>query len=76
MITVMWAVWHSRNSYTHGELAYQPVKSMVIIEEIIRALEIPERKKTQPTHIQRWVPPEDGWIKINMDGATDMGLVR
>ena len=49
---------------------------MVIIEEIIRALEIPERKKTQATAHPRWLPPEAGWIKINTNGATDMGLIH
>ena len=76
MITVMWAVWHSRNNYTHDEMVYQLVKSMVIIEEIVWALEILERKKTQATVPPRWLPPEAGWIKINTNGATDMGLIR
>ena len=59
MITVMWVVWHTRNNYTHGELVYQPIKSMVIIEEIIRALEIPERQKSKITARPRWLPPDE-----------------
>ena len=70
MITVMWAVWHSRNNYTHGEQEYQPSHSMIIIEEIVRALEIPATIKTQAVGPSRWQPPGEGWGKINTDGTT------
>lgn len=42
LVTVMWAIWHSRNKYTHGENKFRPRQSMILIAEIVRALEIPE----------------------------------
>ena len=71
MITVMWAVWHSRNSYTHGEQEYQPMQSIITIEEIVRALEVPANVKPQPITQPRGQPRDVGWVKINTDGATD-----
>ena len=41
LITVMWAIWHSRNKYTHEEVKFQPQRSMQIIDDIVRSLEIP-----------------------------------
>ena len=76
MITVMWAVWHSRNRYTHGEQVYQPSQSMIIIEEIVRALEFPVSVKNQPVCPPRWMPPDEDWVKINTDGATHSSRVR
>ena len=57
MITVMWAVWHSRNKYTHGEEKFQPLKSMEIIEDIVRSLELPAPARLiKPVVVANWVP--------------------
>jgi hypothetical protein len=40
-ISVMWAIWTSRNKYTHGEVVYQPRKAMELVDEFIKALDIP-----------------------------------
>ena len=40
-ILVMWAIWSNRSKYAHGEVKFQPHKSMEIIYELIRALDIP-----------------------------------
>lgn len=72
MISIMWAIWHSRNKYTHGETSYQPWQSMALIDDIVRTLELPER--TTDTLIMprpKWCPPAEGWLKFNTDGATD-----
>lgn len=71
MITLMWSIWHSRNSYTHGEEEYQPHQSMIIIEEIVRALDIPVKEKMRVQQKVQWRAPVVGWIKLNTDGATD-----
>ena len=31
----------SRNSYHHGEVQYQPQKSVELVEELLKALEVP-----------------------------------
>lgn len=69
IISVMWAIWSSRNKYTHEKIQYQPHKSVEIIDEMIRSLYIP----TPAVPVQQgsksiWRPP-DGWVKLNSDGA-------
>ena len=68
-VSVLWAIWSNRNKYTHKEIAYQPYRSMQLIQELVRALDIPaveeQQVKTQP----KWDPPSVGWIKVNTDGA-------
>lgn len=46
---------------------------MIIIEEIVRALELPPNGQVHSEIVQKWHAPEDGWIKINTDGATNPG---
>lgn len=45
MVTFMWAVCHLRNNCTHGESRYQPQHPMIIIYDIVRALEFPVLNK-------------------------------
>jgi hypothetical protein len=45
VVSVMWVIWSSRNKFTHGELQYQPQKSLEIVGELIRALKIPIEEK-------------------------------
>ncbi|VAH95862.1 unnamed protein product [Triticum turgidum subsp. durum] len=40
-ITVMWAIWSSRNRFTHHEERYRPKRSMEVISEIVGTLEFP-----------------------------------
>lgn len=62
----------SRNSYHHGEAQYQRKKSVELVEELLKALEVPALSNVVvPTEVPRWKPPEAGWIKVNTDGAVD-----
>lgn len=59
----------SRNKYAH-EIKYQPLQSMEIIDEFIKSLDIPAPAPVANSFIlERWSPPEEGWTKINADGA-------
>ncbi|CAM0872492.1 unnamed protein product [Alopecurus aequalis] len=72
MIIVMWAVWHSRNRFTHGEEKFQPQRSMELIDDIVRSLELPPSPKlTKQRAVTGWEPPEEGWLKINIDAAVE-----
>jgi ribonuclease HI len=69
-ISVMWCIWGSRNSYNHGEVKYQPMKSMDLVDEFVKTLEIPSQLvPTQVKEIQLWSRPRAGWRKMNCDGA-------
>jgi ribonuclease HI len=71
VVSVMWAIWSNRNKYTHGEAHYQPLKSMELVNELLRALELPPEDKQVVRPNPKWKPPESGWVKINTDGAID-----
>lgn len=40
-VSVMWAIWSSRNKYTHEEVKYQPAQSMILVQKLIHALHVP-----------------------------------
>jgi hypothetical protein len=72
MITLMWTICHFRNSYTHGEKEYQPQQLMMIIEEIVRSLELPLKEIAPNLAVDmKWQAPDKGWIKVNSDEATE-----
>jgi hypothetical protein len=77
-VSVMWTIWGSRNSYNHGEVKYQPLKSMDLVDELIKSLEIPSAPVTTPasTGVPKWSKPDHGWLKLNCDGALDMNAER
>lgn len=72
LVSVMWVIWSSRNKYTHEEIIYQPVKSMKIVEELIRALDVPSIERVIQKEETKWCPPGPGVLKINTDGAVDL----
>ncbi|XBI75297.1 hypothetical protein VPH35_068680 [Triticum aestivum] len=67
----MWAIWSSRNKYTHEEVKYQPGRSMVLVKELIQAVYIPPNTEGRCITKERWKPPGAGWLKINTDAALD-----
>ena len=68
---MMWTIWGSRNSNNHGEVKYQPKKSMELVNELITSLEIPPKSVMNRTlwEVQKWVRPEEGWVKLNCDST-------
>jgi ribonuclease HI len=70
VVSVMWAIWGSRNKYNHGEEKYQPLKSMELVYEFVKSLDIPMTESViADSIIPRWKRPPAGWLKINTDGA-------
>jgi hypothetical protein len=70
-VSVMWTIWGSRNSYNHGEVKYQPLRSIELVDELIKAIDIPlpgPVARTVP-EVQKWKRPEESWLKLNCDGA-------
>jgi hypothetical protein len=76
-ITVMAAIWDSRNRWTHEEAGYDPVKTMETVGETIGYLENKKEGKTKAKSTPCiWQKPGPGVIKINTDGAVrlDQGV--
>lgn len=68
----MWAIWSSRNNYNHGETQYQPLRSMELVHEFIKSMDIPLPEEPAPlVEVAKWKRPIQGWVKINSDGAID-----
>jgi hypothetical protein len=68
IITTMWAIWSSRNSWTHDKGSYDPVQSLKMAKEALEVLEVPWKiVATLSGH--RWRPPDDDLVKINTDGG-------
>lgn len=69
IITVMWAIWTSRNNITHDRGSIDPVFSIKRIKYDLALLDIPlEHAKIMPGY--GWRPPEEDWVKINTDAGT------
>ena len=69
-VSVMWAIWGSRNKFNHGEEKYQPKKSMDLVDEFIKSLEFPGTDSALSESIApKWTRLAAGWLKINTDGA-------
>jgi hypothetical protein len=75
IITVMWAIWTSRNNITHDKGGLDPVQAMKTTKEALVALEIPKRHaKILPGH--GWRPPEEGSVKINTDAGISFDALK
>lgn len=71
IITVMWAIWHSRNRWVHDHEKLDPGNVVRKIREDLALLELP-RKQASILPGYGWRPPEDDIVKINCDGAIDI----
>jgi hypothetical protein len=68
IITIMWAIWTSRNSITHDIGTTDPVHSLKRIRDDLAILDLPSgHTKIMPGF--GWKPPDDGWIKVNTDAG-------
>jgi hypothetical protein len=66
IITVMWAIWTSRNNITHDRESLNPGQSLKKNREALMLLELPvEHTRILPGY--GWRPPDPEWIKINTD---------
>ncbi|KAE8783507.1 Alanyl-tRNA synthetase [Hordeum vulgare] len=75
LVTVMWAIWTSRNNATHDKRELDPALSVQRTREGLAVLELPrDLARILPGH--GWHPPDEGWIKINTDGSISMEARR
>jgi ribonuclease HI len=71
IITVMWAIWNSRNNWTHDKGFFDPVQSMKMAKEALAVLVLP-KKHTTTLPGYGWRPPDDDIVKINTDGGLSL----
>jgi hypothetical protein len=68
IVTVMWAIWTSRNNITHDKAGFDPTHSMQMTRDMLALLDVPMmHARILPGH--GWKPPDDGWVKINTDAG-------
>jgi hypothetical protein len=77
MISIMSAIWDSRNRWTHDDMGYVPSKTVEAIAETMGYL---EKKTGMKERVCRppctWHGPAPGVVKLNSDGAvrSDQGF--
>lgn len=77
IMTMCWAIWHVRNRFVFEGLKLDPIMVMAKAEAIKKAfrrtkfLELLNSKIMQKKKPKVWTPPPQGWVKINVDVATN-----
>jgi hypothetical protein len=76
-ISIMAAIWDSRNKWSHDDSGYSPVKAVDNIAETLAFIDGLKKKKSATTRPHfTWHGPPPGVIKVNSDGAirSDAGI--
>ena len=71
IITVMWAIWTSRNNITNDRASLNPIFSMKMTRETLALLDLPQ-KHAKILRGQGWRPREGVCVKINTDASLSM----
>ena len=69
--TVMYSIRTSRNNLTHGEVGFNPTKTMDHVRETLQVLQLPKEKSRKAIihPACKWQKPNEGFVKVNSDGA-------
>ncbi|KAL9441066.1 hypothetical protein AB3S75_019689 [Citrus x aurantiifolia] len=82
LMTILWVIWYDRNKLVFEDLKLDPRLSMAkaeAINEAFRRTQFPEITsggKLQKLKQSVWTPPPQGWLKLNVDAATDSKTSR
>lgn len=74
---LFWIIWHARNKFVIEGAKLDPSISMAkaeAVKEAYKRTQFPDMlndKNLQKEKQDEWVPPPPGWVKINVDAATD-----
>jgi hypothetical protein len=61
----MWSLWNSRNNRRHGK---SPIRPRLVVEWALEAC-FHLSAGSQTPEDERWRKPDDGFLKVNIDGA-------
>lgn len=74
---LLWTIWNARNNLLFNGRHEDPVRlvaRVAAVADSIKRIQQPEADfLAVPTLMQqnKWSPPEEGWLKINVDAAID-----
>lgn len=77
LVILFWIIWHARNKFVFEGTKIDPGISMAktkAVREAYKTTQFPgmlNGKNLQKKKQDEWVPPPPGWLKINVDAATD-----
>ena len=66
-----WSLWNNKNTVIHGGQSKgqgELIKFVVAYIDEMRGEKIAQRR-AHPSAAQLWIPPKQGWYKVNTDGA-------
>lgn len=72
MIQATYGLWLARNEARDGKRIAPPHEIIAMVVAHMsewRAVHSENKRPGRPPIKQRWQPPEDGWFKVNSDGA-------
>lgn len=72
MVQATYGLWLARNDARDGKQIASPHETMNSVATHINDWhEVHGRQPSEPRQkeMQRWMPPEEGWTKVNSDGA-------
>ncbi|KAJ1268178.1 hypothetical protein BS78_07G117000 [Paspalum vaginatum] len=69
----MWAIWHVRRKAIHENSFQSPLLTHSFVDRYMLELEMarpmPVVKQAEKVPVAHWIPPPEGFIKINVDAA-------
>ncbi|KAH9657474.1 putative reverse transcriptase/RNA-dependent DNA polymerase [Citrus sinensis] len=75
--SLLWTIWNARNKWLFKGVNEDPVRLVArasSVADSIKRIKVPEEEfcaEMVTTKHQQWCPPEEGWIKINVNTAMD-----
>jgi ribonuclease HI len=70
-IMALYQLWLARNEAREESRILDPAsiarRSLALVEEWLASVMRPQQSST--TQVEHWLPPEDGWVKANVDGS-------
>lgn len=71
VVLLLWNWWFARNKINAGEHGFSPEEVVFRVKNMLHELSAlkPVEQRRGNTEIKRWLPPQRGKLKLNVDGA-------